>query len=64
MVWAGRVGVSTGQSAMKVNLATQIMSYTVAAGLSAVVATGKNQCTVCYELCSVMKKVANENNEA
>jgi hypothetical protein len=48
---------------MKVNLAAQTMSHTVAAGISALVATGKNQCTVCYELCSVMKEVANENNE-
>jgi hypothetical protein len=44
---------------MKVNLAAQTMSHTVAAGLSAVVAAGKNQCTICYELCSVMKEVAN-----
>jgi hypothetical protein len=54
----------TAQSAMKVNLAAQTQSQTGAAGLSALVATGKNQCTVCYELCSVMKEVANENNEA
>jgi hypothetical protein len=55
---------SHSQSAMKVNLAAQIISHTVAAGLSALVATGKNQCTACYELCSVMKEVANGNNEA
>jgi hypothetical protein len=48
---------------MKVNLAAQVMSYTVAASLSALVATGKDQCTVCYELFSAMKEVANENNE-
>jgi hypothetical protein len=54
----------TAQSAVKVNLAAQTMSHTVSAGLSALVATGKNQCTICYELCSVMKEVANENNEA
>jgi hypothetical protein len=54
----------TAQSSKKVNLAAQIMSHTVAASLSALMATGKNQCTVCYELCSVMKEVANENNEA
>jgi hypothetical protein len=54
----------TAQSAVKVNLAAQIMSHSVAASLSALVATGKKQCTVCYELCSVMKEVANENNEA
>jgi hypothetical protein len=36
----------------------------VAASLSALVATGKDHCTVCYELYSVMKEVANENNES
>jgi hypothetical protein len=40
----------TAQSAMKVNLAAQVMSHTVAAGLSTLVATGKDHCTVCYEL--------------
>jgi hypothetical protein len=48
---------------MKLNLAAQVMSHTVAASLSALVATGKGQCTVCYELCYVMKEVADENNE-
>jgi hypothetical protein len=40
----------TAQSAMKVNLAGQVMNHTVAAGLSTLVATGKDHCTVCYEL--------------
>jgi hypothetical protein len=40
------------------------MSHTVAASLSALMAAGKNQCTVSYDLYSVMKEVANENNEA
>jgi hypothetical protein len=40
----------TGQSVMKVNLAAQVMSLTVAANLSALVAAGKDQCTVYYEL--------------
>jgi hypothetical protein len=53
----------TEQSAMKVNLAAQVMSHTVAASLNALVATGKDQLTVCYELYSVMKEVADENNE-
>jgi hypothetical protein len=48
----------TAQSAMKVNLAAQIMSHIVAASLNALVATGKEHCTVCYELFSVMNEVA------
>jgi hypothetical protein len=48
---------------MNVNLAAQVMNHTVAASLIVLVAAGKDQCTVCYELCSVMKEVANENNE-
>jgi hypothetical protein len=48
---------------MKVNLAAQVMSHTVAGSLSALVATGKDQYTACYELYYVMKEVANENNE-
>jgi hypothetical protein len=47
---------------MKVNLAAQVMSHTVAAGLNTLVATGKDHCTVWYELYSVMKEMANENN--
>jgi hypothetical protein len=35
----------------------------VAASLNTLVATGKDHCTVWYELYSVMKEVANENNE-
>jgi hypothetical protein len=35
----------------------------VAASLNALVATGKDHCTVCYELYSVMKEMANENNK-
>jgi hypothetical protein len=35
----------------------------VAASLNALVATCKDHCTVCYELYSVMKEMANENNE-
>jgi hypothetical protein len=53
----------TAQSSLKMSLAAQVMSHTVAARLSAVVATGKDHCTVCYELYSVKKEVANENNE-
>jgi hypothetical protein len=40
----------TGQSVMKVKLAAQVMSHTVAASLNAPVATGMDQCTVYYEL--------------
>jgi hypothetical protein len=53
----------SAQSAMKVSFAAQVMSHTVATSLSALVATGKDHCTVCYELYSVTKEVANENNE-
>jgi hypothetical protein len=35
----------------------------IAASLNAVIATGKDHCTVCYELYSVMKEMANEKNE-
>jgi hypothetical protein len=38
----------TAQSAMKVNLAAQVMSYTVAAGLNTLVAAGKDHC-----ICSI-----------
>jgi hypothetical protein len=48
---------------VKVNLAAQIMSHNVAASLNTLLATGKDHCTVCYELYSVMKEVDNENNE-
>jgi hypothetical protein len=35
----------------------------IAASLNALVATGKDHyCTVCYELYSVTKEMANENN--
>jgi hypothetical protein len=34
-----------------------------AASLIALVATGKDHCTVCYELYSVMKEMSNENND-
>jgi hypothetical protein len=40
------------------------MLLIVAARLGALVATGKDHCTVCYELYSVMKEVANKNNES
>jgi hypothetical protein len=40
------------------------MSHTVAESLTALVATGKDDCTLCYELYSVMKEVVNENNES
>jgi hypothetical protein len=45
------------------DLAAQVMSHTVAVILNALVATGKDHCTVCYELYSVMNEVANEINE-
>jgi hypothetical protein len=48
---------------MTVNLAAQVMSHTVAESLNALVATGKDHCTICYELYSVMKEVSNENND-
>jgi hypothetical protein len=35
----------------------------VAGSHNALVATGKDHCAVYYELYSVMKEVANENNE-
>jgi hypothetical protein len=35
----------------------------VAASLNALVATGKDHLPVCYELYSVMKEMANENNK-
>jgi hypothetical protein len=34
---------------IEVNLAPLVISHTVAASLSALVATGKDHCTVCYE---------------
>jgi hypothetical protein len=40
----------TAQSTMKVRLAVQVMSHTVAAGLNTLVAAGKDHCTLCYEL--------------
>jgi hypothetical protein len=51
------------QSTMKVNLAALGMRHSVAASLNALVATDEDQCTVCYELYSVMNEVADENNE-
>jgi hypothetical protein len=35
----------------------------VAASLKVLVDTGKDNCTVCYELYSVMKEMADENNK-
>jgi hypothetical protein len=35
----------------------------IAASLNALVTTGKDHCTICYELYSVMKEMANENNK-
>jgi hypothetical protein len=52
----------TAQSTMKVSLAAQVMSHTVAASLKTLVATGKNHCTVCYELFSGMNEVANNKD--
>jgi hypothetical protein len=45
----------TAHSAMKVKLAAQVMSHTVAAGLYTLVTAGKDNCTVCCELYSIMK---------
>jgi hypothetical protein len=36
----------------------------IAANYNALVAAGRDHCTLCFELYSVMKKVANENNES
>jgi hypothetical protein len=36
----------------------------IAASHNTVVATGKDHCSVYYELCFVMKEVASENNES
>jgi hypothetical protein len=52
----------TAQSAMKVNLAAQVIAIQFGAGLNTLVATGKDHCTVWYELYSVMKEVDNEDN--
>lgn len=54
----------TAQSTMKINLTVQVMSHIVAASLNILVATGKDDCTLCYELYSVMKQVANDNSES
>jgi hypothetical protein len=51
------------QNSMKVNLAALVMSHTVAPGINTLVGTGKDHCTVCYELYSLMTEVANDNNE-
>jgi hypothetical protein len=53
----------TAQSTLKMRLAKQVMSHIVSASLSAVAIPCKDTCTECYKLHSVMKKVANENNE-
>jgi hypothetical protein len=45
---------ATTQSTMKVNLAAPVMTHTITASL----------CTLCYELYSIVKAVANENNES
>jgi hypothetical protein len=45
---------------MKMYLPAQVMSHTVAASLSALVATGKDQCTVYYELYTDVKEGNNE----
>jgi hypothetical protein len=47
---------------MKVSLAAQVMSHTVAASLNALLATGKDQYTLCYELYAVTKEVANNED--
>jgi hypothetical protein len=50
------------QISTKVNLAAQVMSHTVAAGINTLVGTGKDHCIVCHELYPLMTEVANENN--
>jgi hypothetical protein len=47
---------------MKVSLAAQVISHTVAASLNALVATGKDHCTLCSELFSFMNEVANNKD--
>jgi hypothetical protein len=49
---------------MKVNLAAQVMSHTVAASLNAIVATGKDHCALCCGLYSVVQEVVNEKNKS
>jgi hypothetical protein len=49
------------QSAMKVNLAAQVMSHTVAAGLNTLASTGKKHCTAFSQLHYF---VINENEQA
>jgi hypothetical protein len=53
----------TAQSTVKLNLAVQVLCHTVSPRLNAVVATGKDDCSLSCELYSVMKQVANENIE-
>jgi hypothetical protein len=48
-------------STFTVEETSQVMSQTVATILNALVATGKDHCTVCYELFSVMNEVANND---
>jgi hypothetical protein len=42
------------QSTMKVSLAAHVMSHTVAASLNALVATGKDHCTVYINYCILL----------
>jgi hypothetical protein len=51
----------TVQSTVKLDLAIQVISHTVTQSLNAVVATGKYDYSLSYELYSVMKEEANEN---
>jgi hypothetical protein len=39
------------------------LASVIAASLNALVVTSKDHCTVCYELHSIMKEMANEVNE-
>jgi hypothetical protein len=50
-------------SVMKVKLAAQAMSHSIAASINTLVATGNDHCTPSYALYYFMKVVANENNE-
>jgi hypothetical protein len=46
-------------------LAAQVVSHTVAASPNALLAAGKDHCTVfCELLYSVMKEMVNDNNES
>jgi hypothetical protein len=48
---------------VKVTLALRVMTHIVTAILNVLVAEGKNHCTECYELYSVVNEVTNEHNE-